>query len=244
MEPARVAWAKIAAPLRKGDGIRVLFFGITGKGKTTGLKDFLRYLLDEGLLDLVFIHDVKYTDRQQYDGQPLHEATDFDVNNPPLEYPQVYVLRRRHLDHIPSYDKAARRVLELGNTGVNVALVGDEFARALEERLPRRLDPETGKYYEKTFREGETMRLTCEGRGLHASHFAAKQLPQFTPSEILDQSDLVLFGLAAKGVRHLEGGNTIDAPAAEVIPRLYVGQFVVQPSEGDWDGVIYQVPAP
>jgi hypothetical protein len=29
-----------------------------------------------------------------------------------------------------------------------------------------------------------------------------------------------------------------------VIPRLEVGQFVWQPSEGDFNGIVYQVPAP
>jgi hypothetical protein len=187
---------------------------------------------------------VKYTDRQQYEGKPIHEATEFDFNNPPETYPAIFVLRRRNLDHIPSYDRAARKVLETGNGKVRAALVGDEFSRALEEKLPRRRDPETGKLYETPFREGETMRLVCEGRGLHASHFAAKQLPQFTPSEISDQSDLVIFGLASKGINHLVDANTVDAAAAPVIPALEVGQFVVQPSEGDFDGVIYQVPAP
>lgn len=238
VRPAREAWEKIAAPLRKGDGIRVLFFGITGKGKTTGLKDFLKYLLDEHLLELVFVHDVKYTDRQQYEGEPIYEADEFDVDNPPETYPAVRVLRRRNLDHIPSYDRAARKVVVIGNTGVMTALVGDEFSRALEEEL-KTVD---GK--DKPFKKGETMRLVCEGRGVHASHLAAKQLPQFTPSEISDQSDLVIFGLASKGVNHLLDSNTIDAPAGEVIPRLEVGQFVWQPSEGDFNGIVYQVPAP
>src|SRR5262249_40667937 len=136
VRPAREAWRRIAAPLRSRKGVRLVVYGITGKGKTTGVKDLLAFLMNEQLVDLILVHDVKFRDRQQYEGQVIHEPRDvFTVEHAPEEFPAVRVLRKRGLDHMPSVDAAARVTLESADQGVRTMLVVDEFSRAIEEDL-------------------------------------------------------------------------------------------------------------
>jgi hypothetical protein len=233
VRPAIEAWAKLAEPLRERKGIRVVVYGITGKGKTTGLIQFLAYVVGEGLIDLVLIHDVKFRERQQYAGAVLHEARDvFTVEHAPQAFPATVVLRKRGLDHMPSVEAAARVTLESADQGIRTMFVVDEFARALDEDI------------QGGFRKGSTNRIACEGFGLGASLIGVKQLPQFMPSEVRAQSELVLFGLAGDGLTHLVDEKVVTPKMAEMVARLPRGQFMVKPAEGEPDGIVYQVPPP
>jgi hypothetical protein len=233
VRPAREAWELLAAPLRERKGIRLTIYGITGKGKTTGLKDFLRYVEVEQLVDLTIIHDVKFRELQQYDGPVIHEGRDlYTPEHAPTRYPATAVLRKRGLDHMPSVDAAARVALESADQGLRTMLVVDEFARALEEDIPG------------GFRKGSTNRIACEGFGLGASLVAVKQLPQFMPSEVRAQSELLLFGLGGDGLTHLVDERVVDPKMATLVGRLERGHFVIKPSEGAWSEHVYKVPPP
>lgn len=233
VRPAREAWAKLAEPLREGKGIRLTVYGITGKGKTTGILDFLKYVESEGLVDLVVVHDVKFRERQQYPGAVIHEARQvYTPEHAPHAYPATVVLRKRDLDHMPSVDGAGRVVLESADRGLRSMLIVDEFARALEEDIPG------------GFRKGSVNRVACEGFGLGASLIAMKQLPQFMPSEVRAQSELVLFGLAGDGNTHLVDERVLSLELATKVANLPRGHFIVKPAEGAPDGVVYQVPPP
>lgn len=233
VSPATRAWAKLAEPLAEGKGIRLTVYGITGKGKTTGLVQFLGYIKAAGLVDLIIIHDVKFRERQQYDGAVLHDARDlYTPQFAPQAFPATVVLRKRDLDHMPSVEAAARVVLESADQGIRSMLVVDEFARALDEDIPG------------GFRKGSVNRIACEGFGLGASLISVKQLPQFMPSEVRAQSELVLFGLAGDGLTHLIDERVVTPKLAETVARLGRGHFMIKPAEGEPDGVVYQVPAP
>lgn len=233
VRPSVEAWQRIARPLRAGQGIRLVVYGITGKGKTTGLKEFLEYVKREGLIDLVFIHDVKFRDRQQYEGDVIHEARDvYTAEHAPDSFPAVRVLRKRNLDHMPSVDQAARVTLESADQGVRTMLIVDEFSRAIEE------DVAGG------FAKGSCNRIACEGLGIGASLIALKQLPQFMPTPIRSQSDLVFFGVGSDGVTHLVDEKVLNARMGAVVAGLQVGQFVYKPCEGNFDEHVHQVPAP
>jgi hypothetical protein len=233
VRPAREAWELLAAPLRRGKGIRLTIYGITGKGKTTGLIDFLAFILGEGLVDLVIVHDVKFRDVQQYEGAVIHEGRDIYTDaHAPRAYPATVVLRKTGLDHMPSVDAAARVALESADQGLRVVFIVDEFARAIEEDIPG------------GFRKGSTNRIACEGFGLGASLIALKQLPQFMPPEVRTQSELIMFGIAGDGLSHLVDERAIPKSMAEKVARLPVGHFMIKPSEGEPDGLVYKVPAP
>ena len=167
----------------------MVFFGITGKGKTHGIADFLDYIRTAGLVDLVLIHDIKEA-TPQFEGKVIHEASDaFTVENVASEYPATFVLRKRGLDHTPSVEQLARRTLEAGYTDVMTMAVIDEFGRALTD----------GGRFEAPSVE----RLFSEGRGLHASIVVGKQLPMGTPNTARAQSDLVVFGMNGAGASFL-----------------------------------------
>jgi hypothetical protein len=226
VRPAREAWFGLAAPLRRKKGIRVLFFGITTKGKTHGLADFIDYVNAAQLVDVTLIHDVKKP-APQYEGAIIHEATDIYVD-PPEGYPARRVLRRRNLDHMPSVETAARVTLETAYQEVSAMLVVDEFARALND----------GGKWDSASAE----RIWCEGADFGASGIGTKQLPQYTPTSAVAQSDLVIFGLNGKGASYLVEEKYIPPAGGELVSRLDQRHFVVVPAEGNFDGHVYEVP--
>jgi hypothetical protein len=238
VRPASEAFAKLAAPLAEKKGQRIVVYGITGKGKTTGVTQFLAYIAGRQLIDLIIIHDVKFRERQQYEGAVIHEARDiYTVEHAPTAFPATVVLRKRNLDHMPSVEGAARVTLESADQGIRTMLVVDEFARALEEEII--IDGKT-----VPFRKGSANRIACEGFGLGASLIAIKQLPQFMPSEVRAQSELVLFGLAGDGLTHLVDERVAKPEMAEKLGKLERGQFMIKPAEGAPDGIVYEVPPP
>jgi hypothetical protein len=228
LRPAEEAWAELARPLRERLGIRALFLGVTGKGKTTGLKDFLAYVERRHLAELVLIHDVKKPE-PQYEGEILHEAREI-YSAPPAAYPARRVLRRRNLDHMPSVEGLCRVAMEAGYNDIATIAVIDEFQRGLTDG---------GKFSSPSLR-----RLFCEGLGLHASVIATKQLPQLISTEATGQSTKIYFGLSVEGINYLVDDRKITKEHAAVLERLEVGQFTMVPEEGDFNGHAYVVPAP
>ncbi len=233
VRPAREAWELLCAPLYERKGIRIAVYGITGKGKTTAVKDLLAFIRERGLVDLTIVHDVKFRDVVQYEGETSHDPRSvLTPEGVPEHFPATVVLRKRGLDHMPSVDQAARVALEAADQGLTTMLVVDEFARALDEDVPG------------GFRKGSTNRIACEGFGLGSSLVAMKQLPQFMPSEVRAQSELILLGMAGDGLTHLVEERAIPSKLAPTIAQLPVGHFVIKPSEGEATGIVYKVPAP
>lgn len=228
LRPADEAWAVLAAPLTEREGIRVLFIGVTHKGKTTAVKHFLRFIAERNLVDLVLVHDLKKP-LPQYEGQVIHDARHV-YTSPPETWPAVRVLRRRDLDHLPTVENAARVTIEAGYNDVRTMLVVDELQRGLTDG---------GKFESPSLR-----RVYCEGAGLHASVVATKQLPQNIPTEATGQSARVYLGSNREGINYLLDERKIDRQQAEIIESLTVGEFIFFPQEGNCDGLVYKVPPP
>lgn len=203
----------------------MVFFGITGKGKTHGIADFLDYIEAAKLVDLTLIHDVKEA-TPQFKGPVIYGADDaFDVETAATEYPATFVLRRRDLDQLPSMERLARRTLEAGYGDVTTMAVLDEWGKA-DKEAP------------------SVERLFSEGRGLHASIVAGKQLPMGMPNWARAQADLVIFGLNGAGASFLAEPpiKSYNEATAEVVRRLDERQFILVPQEGEFDGSVYEVP--
>lgn len=230
IRPALDAWIKLAEPLREGQGIRIGALGVTGKGKTTAVVQFLAYLKAEQLAHLVIIHDVKLPTIQYPHDRMAFEATAV-IRNPPEAYPATVVLRRNGIDHMPSVDLGARVTKHASYNGVRTVYVVDEFHRALTPAGREFTAPAVGE-------------LLSEGRAIGASLIWTTQLPQRVPPTAFDQSRLILLGQGNKACSYLESANVIDDATAGVIAGLPVGQFVLVSPEEDWDGTIYQVPPP
>lgn len=200
--------------------------GISGAGKTTGMISLAEYLQAERLVDVVLIYDTKLP-RAQYPGAVVHEP-DVVTSSPPESYPTALVLRRRNLDHEPSLEEAARITLGASYEGVPTLLLVDEFSRALSPAG-------------REFTAPSVRRLLSEGRGLGASLMWTTQIPQRTPVEAFDQSQILLFRCGAKALAYLEQQNVIDERTAAAVSVLERGQFVVASSDEDFDGIVYEV---
>lgn len=227
--PAVQAWERLAAPLKKAEGIRVAAVGVTGVGKTTAMIDFLNYLQANRLVTLVLVHDIKGP-RPQYDGQIIHEASTA-LSHPPKEWPATLVLRRRGMDHTPSVEDAARITKAASYHGVPTMLVVDEFNRAVSPSGREITCPSVGE-------------LFSEGRALGASMLWTTQLPQRVPTQAWDQSQVMLFRSGSKARSYLDDADVIDRPTAAVVAGLGVGEFVIVGADEDFDGQIYEVPPP
>lgn len=228
-QPAAAAWAKLAAPLKRKEGIRVGAIGITGSGKTTGMLDFLAYLHREQLIEVALIYDIKMP-QPQYPGTVIHDANTV-LDSPPEQYPTQLVLRRRGIDDTPSVEVAAHVTKVASYNGVPTILVMDEFKRALSPSGKEFTAPTVGE-------------LLSEGRGIGASLFWTIQLPQRAPTEAFDQSQIILFRCGRKVLSYLLDQKVIDQATADVVGRLHTGEFVLVSSEEDFDGVVYKVPPP
>ena len=203
----------------------MVFFGITGKGKTHGIADFLDYVRGAQLVDLTLIHDVKEA-TAQFEGQIVYGAdAAFESDTAATEYPATFVLRRRDLDNMPSIERLARRTLESGYTDVTTMAVLDEWGKA-DKEAP------------------SVERLFSEGRGLHASIVVGKQLPMGMPNWARAQADLVIFGLNGAGASFLAEPpiKSYTEATAEIVRQLGERQFIVVPQEGEFDGNVYEVP--
>lgn len=155
-------------------------------------------------------------------------TTIYTAESAPSEFPAVRVLRKRNIDHMPSVETAARVVLESGYNGIPSALVVDEFQRALTDG---------GKFESPSVR-----RIFCEGLGMNASIIASKQLPQYVPTEASGQATVIYFGLNGEGANFLYDEKKVTQEMRDMIRGLLVTQFIYVPQEGDWDGLIYEVP--
>jgi hypothetical protein len=235
VRPADEAWASLAAPISKGEGIRVVSLGVSGAGKTTGIDAFLCWLIANGLVKVVLIHDVKLP-RVQYthtDDEIIFEADELrgDQALATMKFPARRILRRRDVTHVPSVEAAAAYTNEASFNGVPTLLVIDEFNRALTDGGLKIAAPSVGV-------------LLYEGRALGGSLVVGTQLPQRTPVDAFDMSRILLFKLGRKSLGYLVRTNVIDEATADVVASLEVGQFVIVSSEDDFDGIVYQVPAP
>lgn len=230
LRPASDAWIKLAAPLREGQGIRVGALGVTGKGKTTAVVQFLEYLKAEQLAHLVIIHDIKLP-TVQYPHERIVWEADAIIRRPPETYPATVVLRRRDIDHTPSVDLAARVTKHASYNSVRTTLVIDEFHRALTPAGREFTAPAVGE-------------LLSEGRAIGASLIWTTQIPQRVPTTAWDQSRIMLLGQGKKACAYLVAASVIDEETADAVAGLAVGQFVLVSPEEDWNGTVYQVPPP
>jgi hypothetical protein len=230
-KPAVEAWALLAEPLKRKplEGIRVGALGITGGGKTTGILSFLAYLEQQRVIDIFLVYDIKLP-IQQYAGEVMHEAGGL-LTAPPDRYPIRRVLRREDVDHTPDIETAARVTKLASYNGIPTMLVVDELKRATTT-------------HGRQFTAPTVSELLTEGRALGASLLWGEQIPQRVPTAGFDQSQLMLFRAGRKALAYLENQNVIEPEIVEVVANLQVGQFVLVSADADFDGNVYQVPAP
>ena len=234
---------EITEPLRRGRGIRVLFLGKTGSGKSTAARALIDYIVDEQLVELVFIHDIKEPE-PQYEGQVIAESSDVVGQGATVapadgKTPAVFVLRRSSREHKPSTETAARDVLDSGYAKISALLLVDEGKRILS---PER----------RVFLSTAIAELYSEGRALHASLIVCDTQPEM-PKEGFDQSRIVLCHLGRKSTGYLVDRRVIDEPTAAIVNNLHMAEdprgpglaeCILVDTEDDFDGRIFVIPKP
>jgi hypothetical protein len=221
--PASQAWPRLLAPLQSGEGIRIGALGVSGAGKTTTLRAFMRAALATDRVHLVLVHDVKGP-QQQYPGLVIYEATEV-ISHPPTVWPALRVMRRRGLD-IPSVETAAKVTIHASYHGVPTLLNVDEFSRALTPSGREFTAPSVGL-------------LLSEGRALGASLLWSAQIPQRVPPLGFDQSRILLHRQGPRVIAYLVEQRVIDTKTAEIVAQLQTGEFVVVAADEDFDGHVY-----
>lgn len=230
VSPADLAWAELAAPIGDKEGIRIGCLGVSGSGKTTGLKAFLAYLIEQQLVAVVIIHDVK-NPLPQYRGTRIAGEAEIVIRKPAEVFPDVVVLRRRSIDHQPDLERAAQVTKHASYHGTPTVLVVDELSKALSQSGREFVCP--------TVQE-----LLTEGRGFGASLLWSAQLPQRVPTVAYDMSRVLFFRCGRKVLNYLVDLKIVDLELAGVISRLPRGRFIIAGSEEEWNGVVYEVPPP
>jgi hypothetical protein len=222
-EKAEIAWARIGAPLREGEGIRVGALGVTRIGKTTGIRSMLGFL--KARWNVILVDDWKYRE-PQYDHDQRIARAELVFEDPPEQYPAVILVRGHERRLI---EESAAAAMKLGYADVPTCLVADELSRATTDGGREWIAP-------------SVRQILLEGGGNGVSLIWTTQLPQRTPVAAFDQSVLVLFNPGRKALSYLEDTKVIGSEEAKILPTLQRGEFIVSQADADWDGVVYEVP--
>lgn len=214
---------QITEPLRKREGIRHLWLGDTGQGKTVANDQLLRWIRKKRLVDITLTVDDKNAHAVQYVGGTLR-------TNP------------EHLRKTPVKDNENARhiifrgIAETKRPGPDVDnLVSDSFQMAWElvrdkpcqvlvniDELADASDNQhwiggTNGYAAQSYRKG---------RAVGISIVATTQLPQLLPREAFGLSETIgIFRLTTREAAYLAKYRVIEESEVEPIANLKVGQF-------------------
>jgi hypothetical protein len=224
---------KILAPaVATREGSRILIFGRTRWGKSTFAISLVQAMLDAGVASSALIHDVKYPDRQQYEGVPVHTPADLTA----LQGSRVAVFR----PPMPAAMVAAagRTLTENGEPTV---ILMDETRRALaSEKKWIDSDDEDG-HVNKGPKNLEWHFL--EAGGVRGSVVLLVQTPRTLPGHAVDSSQAnVFFGLAGPSLNYSVSAGIVPPEAASTVERLPPGAFCIFTCDENWDREIYYSP--
>jgi hypothetical protein len=183
MNPQRVtglqALELIADPwLRKGWGLRHLWIGYSGSGKTVANVALADYLKRCGVVTIAVDQKAKVS---RYDETCIATEEELDTVEGRSCVVRGFAAKGRLEDSV-DFDKLARYVWLLGRSGMQVALVADELSDA--QQSEKHFVKASGRYswMETLYRQG---------REVGVSVVAATQLPQEVPRCVYSLSDSV-----------------------------------------------------
>jgi hypothetical protein len=221
--PGGAALATITQSLRCGDGWRAGFIGDTGTGKTHALKEFASC---PGQITL--IHDDSKA-RPEYPCRYWASVSEM-LATPEHEIRETTVLGFRgdaYRGVTCEVDDVAAVSLRFARARFPTRLIVDELDRAVST-AGLRLESESLR---SCFTVGRTMGLSVGW---------ATQTPQRVPTEVWNQSSIVIFHVGAKSLRYLDERLLLDDEMLEQVPQLQRGEFVMHRPGHPWDRTIYR----
>lgn len=228
--------AKILGPAEESrEGARIAIFGRTRYGKSSFAVHLLDAMVARDIARTVIIHDVKYPDRQQYNGTPANSKDELRVA---LQTSSVVVCRPNG-GGFPAADAAAVTRECVEQTGEPTVLLIDETRRALglNQRFCDNTLPD-GKPGPKNFEW-----LCLEAGGLRGSLVMLVQIPRQLPIDILDSAQYkVVFGVGGGSLDFLIDKRIVAREAAETVMSLPKGAFCIFTDDENWDREIYYSP--
>lgn len=224
--------AILAPAIASGEGCRVLLYGRTRYGKSTFARHLVDAALDARVADTALIHDVKYPDKQQYEGQAVSSITEIGVA---LKGSSIVVCR----PPFPAED-AATAVRLLAEAGERSLLLIDETRRALSGQQ-RWIDVDGPDGVGRGPKNFEW--LSLEGGGVGGSVILLVQRPRQLPGDATDSAQVhVCFGVGGKSLAYLVAAGTVPSEAADTVKRLAPGAFCIFADDEDWNQQIYYSP--
>jgi hypothetical protein len=239
--PGAQAADLIVAPLRRKEGIRHLWLGDSGQGKTWANRILISGILRQKLADIVLTVDEKSRWSPEYSGPLTYRADPADLKRrPPFgdEQPNHVVFRgvalRGDLKQSIKVDSVATLAWNLAmSSPVRVVVNVDELS-----------DATTGG--QAWDRGGDTKSsvgaLYRKGRAVGLSVVAGTQLPQCLPREAFALSETIgLFRMDARELAYLVNYRVIDEELAATVRGLQRGDWVLyRKGAGGWDRKIYR----
>jgi hypothetical protein len=164
--------------LRKGWGLRHLFVGYCGSGKSNALLILNEYLKQHGIICIATDQKSRVS---KYDSTIVVSETDLPQVQTRSCVIRGFAERKRMEDRI-DFDELSRRIFVIGQNGTRVALVIDELsdAAAGTKSFTRAKGARRLSWLDTIYRQG---------RELGISIVAATQLPQEIPRASFSLSD-------------------------------------------------------
>jgi hypothetical protein len=206
----------IADPwLCKGWGLRHLWIGYSGSGKTIANVALADYLKHAGVVTIAVDQKAKVS---RYDEATIATEEELDTVEGRSCVVRGFAAKGRLEDSV-NFDRLARYVWLLGRSGMQVALIADELSDAQQSE----------KHFVKTSGRYSWMEtLYRQGRECGVSVCAATQLPQEIPRCVYSLSDSVgYFRQEAHEADYYQRLNLLSDDDIATVASLDVHQFLL-----------------
>ena len=229
---------QICAPLikPKPNGMRHLWLGDSGMGKTVANQELLKWIHKRKLVDITLTIDDKSAHEIQYDGGCIRVNPSELRSRPPD--------RNENAKHVvfrgiaatkrpgPDVDEVIFDTSEMAwdlvrNANIQVLLNIDELADATNGT--------------QSWKRPEVASLYRKGRSVGISVLATTQLPQELPRAAFGLSETIgLFRMSGREVEYLASKAVIPSSEVESICNLEVGEFRLFAKSKPLDPQIYR----
>ncbi len=211
----------ITEPLKKKEGMRHLWLGDSGMGKTVANAELLKWIHKKKLVDLTFTIDDKSAWEVQYEGGCLRVNPDHLRRVPPSGDEST--------KHIVFRGIAATRQAgpEVDEVIFDSATMAWEVVRAGRATVLLNIDEladATNGF--QTWSRKEVGATYRKGRSVGISIVATTQLPQMLPRDAFGLSETIgFFRMTTRELEYLSKYRVIEGNEIEEVAALDVGEF-------------------